>query len=111
MEERRKDTYKICNICKEMTISRIKCQNCGARLDLKNTSNNSFKTKFNPTFDNIANLKIKEHLKKFKEISDKMKKNLEKEKKKKKKEKEERKKELDGREKKYFKKLIINIMI
>ena len=97
MEERRKDTYKICNICKEMTISRIKCQNCGARLDLKNTSNNSFKTKFNPTFDNIANLKIKEHLKKFKEIRDKIKKNLEKEKKEKE-ERERREKERIRRE-------------
>ena len=98
-----------------MTVSRIRCQNCGARLDLKNTSNNSFLTKFDSTFGNIAILKIKENLKKFKGISDKVKKNLEKEKKEKeereRREKEERKKELKGRERKYFKKLIINIMI
>ena len=46
-------TIRICKICREFTISRLICQNCGARLNIKKISKNNSFLKINPESDNI----------------------------------------------------------
>jgi len=80
---------RICKICREFTISRLICQNCGVRLKSKKISNNLFR--INPENDNIITIEKKRKIQEKLRLENEIRKREEKEKKEKEKREKERK--------------------
>ena len=80
---------RICKICREFTISRLICQNCGVRLKSKKNSNNLFR--INPENDNIITIEKKRKIQEKLRLENEIRKREEKEKKEKEKREKERK--------------------
>ena len=67
MERINNDNYIICDICGEMTINGLNCQNCLSKLIIRRNENKLPNKKMNPKYDNIFTLNLKIKFRKEKE--------------------------------------------
>ena len=63
MESINNDNCIICDICGEVTINKLFCQNCHSILHNRRNTNFFSKKKINPKYDNIFTLGLKKRLK------------------------------------------------